>query len=371
MKKYLAIFVSLMMLFSMNIYAAAEEEPEVAAEVSLMEENPEGTVSDEEAEASEEASAVEEEPVGPIEISTAEELKEIADRLSADYILTADIDLEGKEWIPLGTYIPSGDDTEEQVTPSQRYAFTGTFDGNGHTISNLVIRQPEGIALGLFGCIANTSVGNFTLENATVDGTVMAADAVGYSFHSMIYNVTLTNGSVTTHLSEISSEGMVGGIVGAGLGGRIIECSAQADIVVPDGTANAGIIGGGLEGTSVIDCMATGSVTAGNNCYGIGGISGCGFGAEEFINCKAVDVVLTAGENAMWIGSITGYAGGYEEQEYNTPVTVFTGCAAEHVTIIRSATEEDLVGGSFYSEEAEAVYGAPYDKPTVYIVEKC
>ena len=61
----------------------------------------------------------------------------------------------------------------------------------------------------------------------------------------------------------------------------------------------------------------------------------------------------------------------YEEQEYNTPVTVFTGCAAEHVTIIRSATEEDLVGGSFYSEEAEAVYGAPYDKPTVYIVEKC
>ena len=198
----------------------------------------------------------------------------------------------------------------------------------------------------------------------------MAADAVGYSFRSTVYNVTLMNGSVTTHHTEISREGMVGGIVGAGLGGRIIECNAKADIVIPDGTANAGIIGGGLEKTSVIDCTATGSVTAGNNCYGIGGISGCGFGAEEFTNCKVINVVLTAGENAAWIGSITGYAGGYEEEKYDIPVTVFAGCTAEHVTIIRAATEEDLIGGSYYSEEAETVYGVPYDSPTVYVIQK-
>ena len=370
MKKVLAIVLSLMILFSAGMFAAAEEDHEVFPEDPVTEETSKEAAPDEETEVSPEVAAVEEEPEGPIEISTAEELKEIADRLSADYILTADIDLEGKEWIPLGTYIPSGEEEEEQVTPSQRYAFTGTFDGNGHTISNLVIRQPEGIALGLFGCIANASIGNFTLENATVEGTVMAADAVGYSFRSTVYNVTLINGSVTTHHTEISREGMVGGIVGAGLGGRIIECNAKADIVIPDGTANAGIIGGGLEKTSVIDCTATGSVTAGNNCYGIGGISGCGFGAEEFTNCKVINVVLTAGENAAWIGSITGYAGGYEEEKYDIPVTVFTGCTAEHVTIIRAATEEDLIGGSYYSEEAETVYGVPYDSPTVYVIQK-
>ena len=189
MKKVLAIVLSLMILFSAGMFAAAEEDHEVFPEDPVTEETSKEAAPDEETEVSPEASAVEEEPEGPIEISTAEELKEIADRLSADYILTADIDLEGKEWIPLGTYIPSGEEEEEQVTPSQRYAFTGTFDGNGHTIYNLVIRQPEGIALGLFGCIANASIGNFTLENATVEGTVMAADAVGYSFRSTVYNV--------------------------------------------------------------------------------------------------------------------------------------------------------------------------------------
>ena len=109
MKKVLAIVLSLMILFSAGMFAAAEEEHEVFSENSVTEETSEEAAPDEETEASPEASAVEEEPEGPIEISTAEELKEIADRLSADYILTADIDLEGKEWIPLGTYIPSGE----------------------------------------------------------------------------------------------------------------------------------------------------------------------------------------------------------------------------------------------------------------------
>ena len=393
MKKYLAIIISLAMVFSLSVFAAAEEEPgaaveasaaaetevavedpveveesETAEDVPSAEEDPAENSEEDSAENGEEAAA-EEEPEGPIEISTAEELREIADKLTADYVLTADIDLAGKEWVPLGTYIPSRENVEEQEVPSSRYAFTGTFDGNGHTISNLVIQQPEWVALGLFGCISNASVGNFTLENATVDGTVMAADVIGYSFNSEVYNITLTNGSVTAHASEISNEGMIGGIVGAGLNSRIIGCSAQADIIIPDGSTNAGIIGGGLEATSVVDCTVTGSVTAGDNCCGIGGISGCGFGAEEFTNCKAADVVLKVGRYAKWIGSITGYAGGYEEQEFDTPVTVFTDCAAERVTIIRAATEEDLVGGAYYSEEAEADYGAPYDRPTVYIIQ--
>ena len=54
-----------------------------------------------------------------------------------------------------------------------------------------------------------------------------------------------------------------------------------------DGTANAGIVGGGLQMTSVVDCTATGSVTAGNSCYGIGGVSGCGFTSEQFSDLTA------------------------------------------------------------------------------------
>lgn len=303
-----------------------------------------------------------------IRISTAEELAAMAEDLTADYVLTEDIDLAGIEWTPIGTFASAGESPEEQEIPDAALAFTGTFDGDGHTIKNLCITGEDGVAVGLFGCIAETEVGNFTLENASVEGTVMVADAVGYSYCSTVHDVVLTGGKVTAFEGEMSGEGMYGGIVGAGMSSMIMDCAAEADVMIPDHTANAGIVGGGLEGTSVVNCTATGSVTAGNFCYGLGGVSGCGFGAEEFTNCKAVDVQITAGADCFWIGSITGYAGGYEDPAFETPVTVFSGCEAENVTITRTAGMDDLVGGSFFSEEA-AAYGAPYDQPTVYVIE--
>ena len=308
-----------------------------------------------------------------IEISTAEELAAINDNLSGHYVLTADIDLGGEEWTPIGSYAPSGESEEEQEIPSAEYAFSGTFDGQGHTISNLSIHQPDGWALGLFGCIANTKVGNFTLENAEVEGTIMVSCVVGYSYCSEVYGVQLTGGKVDVNYTEVSSEGMYGGIVGAGMGSLISGCEASADVNLPDGVANAGIIGGGLEMTSVVDCTATGTVTAGNDCYGLGAISGCGFGAEEFTNCYAHDVTITAGEGNTWIGKITGYAGGFEDESAGIPVTVFTNCSTENVTIdVPEGTEGvgEIVGSGFYSEEAAQALGAPYDQPTVFVISE-
>ena len=301
-----------------------------------------------------------------ITITTVEELAGMADDLTADYVLDADIDLAGIAWTPIGTFKPSGETAEEQEIPASDAAFTGAFDGQGHTIRNLTITGEDGIAVGLFGCIANTEVGNFTLENASTEGTVMVADAVGYSFSSTVHDIQLVKGKVTAYAGEMSAEGMYGGIVGAGMSSRIVDCSAEAEIVIPDGTANAGIVGGGLELTSLVNCTASGSITAGANCYGLGGVSGCGFGAEEFTNCKASDVTISTGAGCFWIGSITGYAGGYEAEEYGTPITVFTDCSAENVSIVQACGEEDLVGAGFYNEEVAQTLGAPFDQPTVY-----
>ena len=331
MKKILAVVCVVAMMLSLSIVAGAEEKKAIT-------------------------------------ITTAEELAGMANDLTADYILDADIDLAGIAWNPIGTYKPSGESEEEQEIPASDAAFTGTFDGQGHTIRNLTITGEDGIAVGLFGCIANTEVGNFTLENASTEGTIMVADAVGYSFTSTVHDVHLVNGKVTAYAGEMSAEGMYGGIVGAGMASRIVDCSADAEITIPDGTANAGIVGGGLELTSLVNCTATGSVTAGANCYGLGGVSGCGFGAEEFTNCKASNVTITAGTGCYWIGSITGYAGGYEAQEYGTPVTVFTGCSAENVSIVQACGEEDLVGAGFYNEAVAQALGAPFDQPTVYVI---
>ena len=309
-----------------------------------------------------------------VEISTVEELAAIKDNLSGNYVLTADIDLAGAEWTPIGAYAPSGESEEEQEIPSSETAFTGTFDGQGHTISNLVINQPEGWALGLFGCIANAKVGNFTLENAAVDAQLMGSDVVGYAYCSTVDGVTLLNGRVTAHAGEMSGEGMYGGIVGAGMGSMIGNCTAQADIVLPDGTANAGIVGGGLEMTSVVGCAATGTVTAGSNCYGLGGVSGCGFAAERFTDCTAENVTITAGDNCFWIGGITGYAGGYPDAQYGMPVTVFTNCTAKNVTVNADASADgigDIVGAGFYNEQVAQANGAPFDQPTQYELVDC
>ncbi len=306
-----------------------------------------------------------------IEIDSAEKLAAINENLSGSYVLTADIDLAGAEWTPIGLFVMGGGEEGEQ--PDMNAAFTGKFDGQGHTIRNLTINQPEGWALGLFGCIANTEIGNFTLENAVVDGSVMAADVVGYAYCSTISNVKLVNGKVNVHWTEMSAEGMYGGIAGACLGSLITGCEAQADIVIPDNTANAGIVGGGLQMTSVVDCKATGTVTAGNNCYGLGGISGCGFTSEQFTGLTAQNVTITAGNDCFWIGGITGYAGGYPVEELGMPVTVFTDCQALNVTVNAGENVQgigDIVGSGFYSDEL-AANGAPFDQPTQYELVNC
>ena len=309
-----------------------------------------------------------------IGIGTAEALAAINENLSGHYVLTADIDLSGVEWTPIGAYAPSGESEEEQEIPAAETAFTGTFDGQGHVISNLAIDQPEAWAQGLFGCVANAEIANFTLENATVDAALMSADVVGYAYCSTVSGVTLVNGVVTAHAGEMSGEGMYGGIVGAGMGSMIENCAAQADIVLPDGTANAGIVGGGLEMTSVVGCTATGTVTAGNDCYGLGGVSGCGFAAEQFTDCTAENVTITAGDNCFWIGGITGYAGGYPDEQYGMPVTVFTNCAAKNVTVNAGENAEglgDIVGAGFFNEQVAESMGAPFDQPTQFELVDC
>ena len=324
--------------------------------------------------AAEAAEAEDEEAVEVIEISTAEELAAIADNLSADYVLTEDIDLAGIEWTPIGSFVSQEVDGEMSEIPDPEYAFTGTFDGAGHTIRNLSINQPEAWVLGLFGCISEAVIGEFNLENASVIGSMMVSDTVGYAYLSQVIDVNLTGGVVVAREGEANEEGMYGGIVAAGMGSRIENCSADAAVIIPDHTANAGIIGGGLELTSVVNCSAAGTVIAGNNCYGLGGISGCGFGAEEFTDCTAADVVIVSGEGCFWIGGITGYAGGYQDEAYGYPVTVFTNCCTENMTIISDEDAEgvnDIVGSGFFNEEVAETNGAPFDQPTEFELVDC
>ena len=309
------------------------------------------------------------------EISTVEELMAVNDNLSGNYVLTADLDLGKEEWTPLGSFVQMGQEGEEAETPDAAYAFTGTFDGQGHTIQGLSINQPESWSLGLFGCIANAQVGNFTLTDAQVDGTTMVSAVVGYSFCSKVSDVILDGAVITAHETEMSEEGMYGGIVGAGMMSTIRGCSANAEINIPDNTANAGIVGGGLEMTSVVDSSATGTISAGDNCYGLGGVSGCGFGAEEFSGCSAEDVVINAGDHCFWIGGITGYCGGFDDETLGLPITAVKDCSAANVSITSGAGADGIgkfVGAGFYHEGLVEMMGSEaFANPTEYTITDC
>ena len=310
-----------------------------------------------------------------IEIATAEELAAMNSNLSGHYVLTADIDLGGAEWTPIGSFVQLGTEGEEEEIPNPEYAFTGTFDGQGHAISNFVINQPERWAVGLFSVISNTEIGNFNIRDAKVTGTTMTAAVVGYSYCSTVYDVSVEGVTVTGNGTELSEEGMYGGIVGAGMAGQITGCSANAEIIVPENSGNAGLIGGGLEMTNLIDCKATGTVIAGSNVYGIGGISGCGFASEKFEGNTAEDVKISVGDNCFWIGGITGYSGGFEDESLGLPVTAFTDCRVECVEIATGENEDGVnavVGSGFFREGLAEAYGVEaYAKPTVFTQANC
>ena len=110
----------------------------------------------------------------PWQIATAEQLDRVRDDLTAHYILTADIDLSGYEnWESIGAFQSRSDAPEDAEVPHPDYAFTGTFKGDGHKISNLTVVSAAPMGAGLFGCASGTErgeayIGGFTLENVNI-----------------------------------------------------------------------------------------------------------------------------------------------------------------------------------------------------------
>lgn len=190
--------------------------------------------------------------------------------------LTSDLDLSGVEWAPIGNM----NDMETHST-----LFLGSFDGDGHTISNLSYTSDTyNCGAGLFG-VSCGEVKNLTLEDATVtvtEGTSMAiGGVVGYNMGS-VDNVTLKGDST------ITGNNCVGGIVG-GNNNSITNCMVEGATVVVIGDNHftdkivqadvaecGGLVVGGGFGGSIDNCTASGTVKAtGNEPVGLGGIGGC------------------------------------------------------------------------------------------------
>ena len=280
----------------------------------------------------------------PWQIETAQQLDRVREDLTACYVLTADIDLSGYDnWVPIGAFQSLSDAPEDAEIPHPDFAFTGSFDGQGHTISNLTVKSELPMGAGLFGCVSGTEkgpayIGNFTLENVNVTGFYLVGGAVGLQFMNCPVSEIHLIGE-----NCLSGNQGIGGIVGTGFD-LISDCTATADIVVTgDGGACAGLIAGGTTMSSIVNCEAVGgSVKAeGNETWGFGVICGAPWGAPEISNCKASGTIISVtGENNRLVGGLVGFGGSYDP---TTPAKI-TGCEVKDVAISVSSTT-DTVGG--------------------------
>ena len=210
--------------------------------------------------------------------------------------LDKNIDLTGKVWTPIGTDYDN--------------AYTGTFDGGGHTITGLTITTNDQYA-GLFGYLGN--FGKFgTVKNVVMDGIQITCNhRLGYAGGVAGYSRgTIENCSVS---GSVSSTVSVGGVVGAQRDGSITGCSSSATV---KGTVNVGgVAGQTIFGATLTACYATGNVIIEidrtQNISG-GGLVGFNDGIS-LLSCYATGNVTST-------GSSTGYVhiGGFLGDNYIT-----------------------------------------------------
>ena len=283
----------------------------------------------------------------PWQIASAEQLQLIRENLAGHYVLVADIDLSGYEnWEPIGAFQSLSDAPEDAEVPHPDYAFTGTFDGVGHTISNLTVSAASPMGAGLFGCASGTEseaayIGNFTLENIDVSGFYLVGGAVGLQFMNCKVSDIVLKGE-----NRLSGSQGISGVVGTAFD-LISNCTATAEITVAgDGGACAGLIAGGTTMSSIVNCEAIGGsiVAEGNAAWGIGAVCGAPWGASEISGCRVSGTAITvSGEGNRLVGGLVGFGGTYDA----APARI-SGCIAEQIAITVSDTTTavgGLIGG--------------------------
>lgn len=186
--------------------------------------------------------------------------------------LTADLDMGGKEFTPIGLY----DDYTTQDHPEMIYnslVFKGTFDGDYHKIDNMVI----------IGNNPDTELGGVALFAVAYPGTVIKNLVVG--------------SNVTVNAPNFN---YVAAIVGYGAGGTIENCRNSA--TVKGGSYGTGGIVGNAENMTITGCSNLGEIVG--HTYS-GGIAGQTMSAK-ISNCYSAGKISCPG--AYWAGGIVGWA---------------------------------------------------------------
>jgi len=229
-------------------------------------------------------------PSGYIGIYTAEDLNNVRNNLSDNYIQMADIDLSGyASWVPIG-------------------AFTGIYDGNNFNILNLKIVSGES-QLGLFKTATGATFRNIRIISCNIQSTYIDVGAlIGYCTSCNLDNC-YSSGSVVTTSNN------AGGLIGEIWTSTVTNCGS-------DCTVNVNTAGGGLfssiHNSNISNCFARGDVTGK---YIIGGIIGRIWGSNTITDVYAMGDVNNSTTTIAQAGGVVGYGG--EPSSYSTITRAF------------------------------------------------
>jgi hypothetical protein len=164
----------------------------------------------------------------PYQISTRQHLESVNNDLTAHYVLLNDISLSGVSYT-------------NAVIGTSTSGFSGSFDGNGHVISNLSISAQNNSQshyyVGLFSQIATTGeVRHLGVSNASISAYYVAGAMTGYNYGTITRSYT--TGSVVVNTVTGSSVSSAGGFAGWN-SGTIEDSYSQA-------SARANLIAGGF-----------------------------------------------------------------------------------------------------------------------------
>ena len=288
----------------------------------------------------------------PYEISTLEELKFFRNQVNAGnstydasgvYVeLTASIDLQNENWTPIGT---NGDDATR---------FSGIFNGNGCTISNLYISQEAGYhAAGFFGAIDGT-VENLIIDGASVTSLssgVATVNGTSAAVGSMPYGGTINNVHVKN--ATINGNRYVAGIVGYAKG-TVTNCSIENVTInaVPDnltGSYDNGDKVGGIVGYCNGDVTITNNTLSGTNSISayrdVAGVVGCA-SSTAVISGNTVNgsLTITVDQNINSYGVKAANAGAVVGRDESNVVSEESNTVAESAVVTIDIPVAGLTG---------------------------
>ena len=218
---------------------------------------------------------------------------------------TADIDLTGVSWEPIGY--------------SGSYYFAGNYDGDGHSIKNAISTgkvDPDGFATaGIFGWVAFGSVKNLHVKNANFvatgqDNYSYVGGIAGVCYGSSIRNCSVVNSSLESKRNN--NNNCAGSIVGYSTGGTFEKCAAENNQV------KTMAYGGGFVGE--VD-------------------DGYGAGTSTFTNCYTANCSVSSETDDV---QGTSFAGGFVGEMTDSALTV-QNCYVYQATL---STEGTAVPGA-------------------------